>query len=302
MDVYQTVTDRIIAELESGAIPWNKPWTGLKSGAISRATGKPYSLLNQLLLGKPGEYMTFKHCKDLGGRIKKGAKAKYVVLWRPFSKEKKDKDGSIIVGDDGLPEIENLAMLRMIPVFHIDDCEDVEPLSIPEETTTATPIESAQRVLDGYVSRSGVKIRHSKQDEAYYSPGRDLISLPLMEQFRDAVSYYETAFHESVHSTGHHSRLNRINPNEPDSCFGSEKYAKEELVAELGACMLLHDVGIATDSSTRNNAAYIQSWISRLRNDKRLIVSAASRAEKAVKLIADKQDEKEDENVNLNCA
>lgn len=106
-----------------------------------------------------------------------------------------------------------------------------------------------------------------------------------MEQFEDAAGYYETAFHELTHSTGHKSLLNRFVDGASAAAFGSESYSKEELVAEIGACGILHELGLETEKSFRNNAAYIQSWLRALKNDKRLIVSAAGRAEKAIKLI-----------------
>ena len=96
MDIYAEITDRIIAELEVGTVPWEKPWTGTRSGAIRRSNGRPYSLLNQMILGKPGEYLTYKQCEAEGGRIKKGCRAKMVVFWKFVQHEKKDDHGAVI--------------------------------------------------------------------------------------------------------------------------------------------------------------------------------------------------------------
>lgn len=296
MDIYAEVTDRIIAELESGIIPWNRPWSGVSEGAIRRSNGKPYSLINQLLLGKPGEYLTFKQCKDEGGKVKKGAKSKMVVFWKVLHREKKDASGNVVRDENGLPVDDPIPMLRYYNVFHIDDCEGLEPKYTAEHLPdTASPVERAEEIIADYFGRAKLTVEHSKQNRAFYSPSRHLVSLPLMEQFEDTAGYYETAFHELTHSTGHKSLLNRFSENDGAAAFGSESYSKEELVAEIGACGILHELGLETAKSFRNNAAYIQSWLSALKNDKRLIVSAAGRAEKAIRLILGEQEDAEEE-------
>lgn len=296
MDIFAAVTDRIIAELESGIIPWNRPWTGVSEGAIRRSNGKPYSLINQLLLGKPGEYLTFKQCKDEGGKVKKGAKSKMVVFWKVLHREKKDASGNVIRDENGLPVDDPIPMLRYYNVFHIDDCDGIQPKYPAEHLpATASPVERAEEIIAEYSGRAKLTIEHSKQNRAFYSPSRHLVSLPLMEQFEDTAGYYETAFHELTHSTGHKSLLNRFSENDGAAAFGSESYSKEELVAEIGACGILHELGLETTKSFRNNAAYIQSWLSALKNDKRLIVSAAGRAEKAIRLILGEQEDTEEE-------
>lgn len=284
-DLYQEITDRIIAELEQGIIPWEKPWCGVRSGAISYATGKPYSLVNQFLL-KPGEYITFNECRKRGGKVKKGAKAHMVVFWKVLYREKKDSNGNVITDNDGKPCTEAIPFLRYFNVFHIDDCEGIEPRwndKLPTEN--AQPIEAAEQALKGYIARSGVGFENNKQDRAYYSPALDCISLPLMEQFTEIAEYYSTAFHEATHSTGHKSRLNRFTGDAANALFGSESYSKEELVAEIGSACIMHDLGIETPGSFKNSAAYIQNWLKVLKNDKRMIVNAASKADKAARLI-----------------
>lgn len=288
-DIYTEITDRIIAELEKGIIPWNKPWTGTRDGAISHSTGKPYSLLNQLLLGKPGEYLTFKQVQAKGGRVKKGAKSKMVVFWKFIQKEKTDKDGKPIRDANGLPVSESIPYLRYYNVFHIEDTEGVEPRFKDEPLNDEIrPDEKAEKVLENYLTVQGIKLVQEKGNRAFYRPSDDEIHLPLMEQFMNVAEYYSTAFHESVHSTGHPKRLNRLDTM---ACFGDESYSKEELVAEIGAASIVHELGMETDSSFRNSAAYIQSWIKALRNDKRMIVSAAGKAEKAADLIMGRQKE-----------
>lgn len=284
-DIYQEVTDAIIKELENGIIPWHKPWCGVRSGAISYATGKPYSLLNQFML-KPGEYLTFNQVKAKGGKVKKGAKAKMVVFWKVITKAKKDDSGNIITNDEGQPITESMPFLRYFNVFHIDDCEGIEPRwkdKLP--SPNAQPIEAAEATLQDYIKRSGVGFENAKQDRAYYSPAMDKISLPLLEQFPEIAEYYSTAFHEATHSTGHKSRLNRFTGEAAHAMFGSATYSKEELVAELGSACIMHDLGIETKSTFTNSAAYIQNWLQVLKNDKRMIVNAASKSDKAARMI-----------------
>lgn len=284
-DIYSEVTNAIIAELENGIIPWHKPWCGVRSGAISHATGKPYSLLNQFML-KPGEYLTFNQVKKEGGKVKKGAKARMVVFWKVISRQMKDANGQPMTNAEGNPIMENLPFLRYFNVFHIDDCEGIEPRwkdKLP--SPNAQPIEAAEAALQGYVKRSGVSFENAKQDKAYYSPIMDKISLPLIEQFPEIAEYYSTAFHEATHSTGHKSRLNRFTGEAAAAMFGSENYSKEELIAELGSACIMHDLGIETKGTFKNSAAYIQNWLTVLRNDKRMIVNAASKADKAARMI-----------------
>ena len=272
-DVYQEVTDRIVAQLEQGVIPWRKPWiVSGKECAISHSTGKPYSMLNQLILGKPGEYATFAQIKQEGGRIKRGAKAQFIVFWKWIEQEDKDNPG----------EVKKIPFLRYFNVFHLDDCEALKP---KHETSAAQPLEpdvAASAIIADYLTRSGVKLEHLPGDRAFYRPSTDTVVLPEIEQFSELAEYYSTAFHELTHSTGHVSRLNRITAT---AHFGNEEYSKEELVAEIGAAALVNHVGLETSGSFRNSAAYIQSWLKTLQNDKRLIVSAAGQAEKACNLI-----------------
>lgn len=280
-DIYATITDRIIAEMESGVIPWARPWVGHDgmNMAVSYKTGKPYSQLNQLLLGaRPGEYLTFNQVKEAGGNVKKGAKASIVVFWKMVEKGDKDEDGNI--------KVRAIPYLRYYSVFHIDDTEGVKPHKRDEYMPTEwNPEEEAERVISDYVKRSGITLEMLEQNRAYYSPMEDKVVLPLRKQFNGSTEFYSTAFHEFTHSTGHKSRLNRFADGEAPAAFGDENYSKEELVAEIGSCSIMNRLGLETGNSFRNSAAYLQSWIKALRNDKRMIVSAASKAEKAMRLI-----------------
>ena len=283
IDVYGLVTDRIIAMMEQGIIPWHRPWTGAGRWAVKRTTGEPYSLLNQLLLQTPGEYLSFNQCRKEGGKIKKGAKSKVVVFWKMLDKPRIDLEGHAIRNAEDQPVFEHIPYLQYSNVFHINDCEGLEPKSYTDERHDFNPIERAESAITDYVKRSGVGFINEEQGRAYYSPSSDRVVLPLKEQFTSESGYYATAFHELTHSTGHESRLNRFAAGA--ATFGSTSYSKEELVAELGSATILRLLGIETDETVQNNAAYVQNWIQALRNDKRMIISAASKADKAVSLI-----------------
>lgn len=285
-NVYEMVTDRIIAELEKGLIPWEKPWSGASGGAFNRISKKPYSLLNQILLGKDGEWMTFKQVQDLGGHVKKGEKSSFVVFWKIQTKQEENENGEL--------EERHIPLLRYYNVFHISQTEGIEPLH-KENLKEVEPIETAEKVLHDYISREGIKLESSISNEAYYSPMRDLIHLPKIGQFSRTEEYYSTAFHEATHSTMKKSRCDREQERKGKLvAFGSEEYSKEELVAELGSASIMNRLGLETVHSFRNSAAYIQSWIKALKNDPKMIVSAGSKAEKAVKYIFGETDPEAD--------
>ena len=302
-DVYSDITARIIEQLEQGIIPWRKPWTGINSGAISHATGRPYSIINQLILDRPGEYITFGRCKQEGGRVNKGAKHKDIYLWKVKYLQQKNEDGTPKIDDEGQPVLAAIPYLRTFAVFHISDCTGIIPrFSAEDLPKTASPDETAEHILTDYISRENITLEKIESDEAYYSPARDLIHLPIIDQFSNTSEYYGTAFHEAAHSTGHRSRLNRFEGSGAAAAFGSTSYSKEELVAEISSASILNTIGLETKSSFNNSAAYIQSWLNALKNDKRMIVSAAARAEKAVKLILNVQDTPGDNSENeLTC-
>ncbi len=269
--VYEYVTERIIKLLEEGTVPWKKPW---KNGLpINYITRKPYRGVNLFLLPGGGEYLTFKQVQKLGGKIKKGAKAHMVVFWKQVGYEEEK------LNDDGETEIviRTLPILRYYKVFSLSDTEGI-PSKL--EKFDNNPIKEAEKVLNGFKE---VPIYH-RENSAYYEPMKDYINLPTFDQFENAELYYSTAFHEMVHSTGHESRLARFKSTD-SHIFGSETYSFEELVAELGASMLSGTVGIE-EYTINNSAAYISGWLSRLRDDKTLIVKAAGKAQKACDYIS----------------
>jgi antirestriction protein ArdC len=270
-DVFEIVTNLIIEQLEHNIIPWKQPWknAGLPRNLVTR---KPYRGINSLLLRIPNyavnDFLTFKQVQNLGGRIKKGEKAHLVVYW---------------LWPDQPSEPDNLPKkpptLRYYFVFNVSQCislpERSAPLPLPQQGVSL-----CKKILEGMPLPP--EIRHL-EPIAYYDQYFDIVNMPKLETFIDEAGYFATLFHELIHSTGHPSRLNR-----PElvamSPFGSEDYSIEELTAEIGACYLLSMAGIAP-RSFENNVAYIQAWLAKLKKDKRFIVHAAARAERAVDYI-----------------
>ena len=276
-NVYEMVTERIIAELEKGIIPWEKTWTGVRDGAFNRITKRPYSLINQMLLQHRGEYATFKQWSDLGGHVRKGEKSEIVVFWKIL--EQID-----INEDTGEKELKKIPLLRYYNVFHISQVDGVEPLAPEQLNDEVEPIEAGDKIITEYIKREHLKFVECKSNQAYYSPSNDTVVVPLKEQFQLINEWYNTTFHELSHSSGHKNRLNRLQTNAIAS-FGSEDYSREELTAEISSATLMSIAGIETPRTFRNSTAYIQNWLQVLRNDNKFIVSASSKAEKAVNYI-----------------
>lgn len=275
-NIYEEVTNRIIKQLEQGEIPWRKPWNGVRNGAYNRVSKKPYSLLNQMLLEHKGEYATFKQWSDLGGKIRKGEKAEIVVFWKMLESIERNSNGEEVK--------KTIPYLKYINVFHISQIEGVEPLN-KDELIEHSPVEEAEKIKNDYVTRENFLIKECISNDAFYSPTMDYIQIPCKEQYKDVLEFYGTLFHEMIHSTGHKKRLARFEENNKMVAFGSDDYSKEELVAEIGSATLMNMIGVETNKTFKNSVAYIQSWLKVLKNDNKFIISASSKAEKAVKYI-----------------
>lgn len=280
-EIYEMITERITRELKKGKVPWLKPWTG-SAGALSRQTGKPYSWLNQLAM-PAGEYATFNQIKKEGGKVNKGAKSYPIVFWKLYTKEVENAEGET--------EEKTIPVLRYYRVFNIEEDTDLEPKRTVENIETAHTIDELERVKNGYINKYNIGFTEEEGDRAFYVPALDSVTVPKMEQFPKTAEYYSTVFHELAHSTGHKSRLNRLNMT---AHFGTCDYSREELVAELTACGIMHEMGEETSSSFRNSTAYIQSWLKALENDSKMIVWASGRAEKAFDMIMSSAEPAED--------
>lgn len=289
-DVYKMVTDRIIEELGKGRIPWRRPWKGgiasAEDMAISYTSRRAYSLLNQWLLDEPGEYLTYKQISELGGKVRKGAKSKWVVFFTQVPYKDKNKDGEEVV--------KSYPLLRYYNVFHIKDTEGIKSKVVPgERVALPQGDEAAENIIAEYIKFTGLKFQNNKpSDRAFYQPGTDKVVVPMMSQYEHLDEYYSTTFHELVHSTMKKDRCDREVENDKSS-FGNHEYSREELVAETGSAMLCSALGLDTEKAFKNSIGYLQSWIRSFENDPKMIVWAAARAEKAARFILNPKAESE---------
>ena len=292
VDVYQMVTDRVLEQIEQGIIPWHKPWNAATLSedalAISYTSRKPYSFLNQMLLGRNGEWLTFNQVKERGGNIKKGAHAGIVVFYKQIE-VKTTKRVKNAEGEEYDKEVKSrIPVLKYYHVFHIEDCEGIESKIKVEEKpkeSKVQPIKRAEKIVKDYLKAQPLLKLHNDRpsNRAYYTPMWDEITVPMLSQYKEKEEYYSTLFHEMVHSTGHSTRLNR--EEGMGNKFASHAYSREELVAELGSAMLCTNINIDTEVAFKNSVAYIKGWASKLKEDTKAIVWAASRAEKAARYI-----------------
>lgn len=278
MSVYDIVTETIVKKLEEGTIPWKRPWNGLGSpkNVISK---KEYHGINRFLLDIPrfnsNYWISYKQAKQLGGGIQKGSSYSPIVYWNWVKKK-----------DDKTKEEIDYPIFRFYRGFNLEQTEGLDELitNLEKEEEASRldfhPIQECEKLVNSYPNAPPIK---HEGNRAFYHPAKDQIKLPPKENFHDIPEYYSTLFHELSHSTGHPKRLNRKGISNP-TYFASYDYSKEELVAEMGASFLSKIAGI-DNNTIDNSAAYIQGWLSKLRNDSKLLVTAATQAEKAANLI-----------------
>lgn len=279
-DVYSRITDQIVSALEQGKKPWTQPWNASHAaGHVSRPlrfNGECYSGINVITLWASAMerdyaapiWMTFRQARELGAHVRKGEKGAPVVYANSIVKTETDEAS----GDD---VDRTIPFMKGYTVFNVEQIEDLpshyyalaEPAKNPDE-----------RIADAekFFAATGARILNGG-NSAYYRMDSDHIQMPCFDVFFNAQSYYATLAHESTHWTRHPSRLDRSFDRQR---FGDEGYAKEELVAELGAAFLCADLGLALEDRP-DHAAYIGSWLQVLRSDKRAIFTAAAHAQRA---------------------
>lgn len=269
-DVYQIVTDRIVAKLEQGVVPWKQNWHNAGM-PMNLSTLKSYRGINAMLLASLGYlrnfFLTRNQLLEFGGTIKQGEKPSPVVYWKTFDEESEDE------------EPRRKPVLRYYSVYNIEQCDGIRERDIPTLVKDITPIEHCERVVANMPDKP--KILYSG-GLAFYCLPDDYVNMPLRQSFKDSEAHYETLFHELIHSTGHPQRLNR--KEMADSAASKISYATEELTAEIGSCFLKSITGI-DGKHFDNNVAYIQGWLKALKNDNRIIVFASTHAQKAVDFI-----------------
>jgi len=295
-DAYQLVTDAIVEKLEQGVVPWHKPWTA--TGGISPMNLKSkhvYRGVNVWVLMAQGYsspyWMSIKQANAWGGRVRKGEHGTKVVFWSVIKNKSYDPTSS-----DPKKQRKKIFYLKYFTVFNVEQLDGIEDrIPAPAEKPEGfDPLAEAERIFTEMPNRPSVSYGG---DRAYYQPSSDSIRLPERESFDGAAEFYSTAFHEMAHSTGHSSRVGRKGIEEFDA-FGSEQYSKEELIAEMTAAFLCSTCEIKNDTID-NSAAYIKSWLKVLKDDKRMVVLAASAAQKAADYVLGSYkayDENEEEN------
>lgn len=281
--IYEEITARIIDSLESGVIPWARPWEATQYGEHRNGvTNRPYRGLNILLLNLVAmmkghvdpRWLTYRNAEKLGGHIKKGEKGVGVVFWKFLQVKGQEDRDPVSDSDDNDRKV--IPFARMYTVFNVEQCED---LDLPSLEITAQPQNTGKPEAEKILSLPVLKHGGSK---AYYSMSRDLIAMPVREAFESLDFYYSTAYHEIVHWTGHPARLQRTF----GARFGDQNYAFEELVAEIGAAFLGAGPGISFEKM--RHPGYIDSWLHVLKEDNRAIFTAAAKAQAAVDFVLDK--------------
>ena len=279
-DVYSRITDKIVADLEQGVRPWFKPWSAdHAAGKITRPlrhNGIPYKGINVIMLWSAAIvkgyacplWLTFKQALELGGNVRKGETGELVVYANSITKTETDAKGE---------ETEReIPFLKGYTVFNAEQCENLPAhYTAKAEPPALTPLQRIE-AADRFFAATGADIRHGGT-RAFYAEGPDYVQMPPFETFRDAESHAATLAHELTHWTKHDKRLARDMGRVK---WGDAGYAREELVAELGSAFLCADLGI-TPEVREDHAAYIASWLKVLKDDKRLIFSAASQAQRA---------------------
>lgn len=269
-ELYQSVTDKIVAEMEAGAVPWTQPWKHGKTTGImpqNAATGRPYSGMNILLLWASrianawptASYMTFKQSCERGGRIRKGEKGTPVIFTKRLTVKEDDEEKQV-------------QMARLYYVFNVAQIDGISSKTGESELVERQPDRIPSKV-DRFIKATLADIRRGG-NKAAYVPAMDFIALPEEALFKTIEHSQATALHELGHWSGNEKRLNR----DLQGRFGSEAYAAEELIAELTSAFLCAHLGIEGEL---RHAGYIRNWIVLLKKDDRAIFTAASQASKA---------------------
>nr|WP_312444236.1 zincin-like metallopeptidase domain-containing protein [Brevundimonas naejangsanensis] len=273
-EIYTRITNQIIDQLEAGVRPWTQPWTGGRPVTRPlRHDGTPYTGVNILLLWSEAfsrgfassTWMTFRQALALGAHVRKGEKGSTVVYANQIVRTETDDAGE---------EVEQrIPFLKAYTVFNVEQIDDLPNAHRP---TPSEPINPDKRLetVERFFAGLGADIRHGGS-AAYYVQASDHVQMPPFETFRDAGSYYATLGHECVHWTGHETRLAR------DFSRSAQAYAREELVAELGAAFLCADLELELEQR-EDHAAYLGHWLDVLKADKRFLFSAAAHAQRAV--------------------
>ena len=271
--IYQSVTDKIIEQLEKGCTPWVRPWNSTIQSDKNIASGNEYQGINTLILGMAGAaanyncytWGSFKQWQALGANVRKGEKGTPIVFYSPVSGSK--------VNDAGDIEKTYNAVLKTYYVFNARQVEGIE-ITEPVQQEKQFQVLPA---LEDRIIKTGANIKHGG-NRAFYAPTGDFINVPDKSSFDNESSYYATVLHELTHWSGAKHRLDRVKGKR----FGDSKYAFEELVAEMGAAFLCATYDVPGELQ---HSAYIENWLTCLKEDNKAVFKAAALAQKAADYI-----------------
>ena len=285
--VAEIITQRFIDALEGGHVPWVRPWDMWTSW--SRTTGNDYRGANQLSLSG-GEYVTFKQAKEQGIQIKKGAKSELIVKYTDYKRTVTEDEAAQMVAEFRISpkQIEHLEngkckvparSIKYYNVFNVETCTDAEQKHDKKQKRHEwDAIEEAEAIAAGYIERSALGVKVESNQPCYWPAGH-MIETGRKEQFTSPAGYYSTLFHELVHSTM--KTLKRPH----GAAKGSKGYAREELVAEIGAAYIMSYLGIEDELTAMNSNEYVRGWATKLGSDPNAILWAAPKAIEAANLI-----------------
>ncbi len=288
--VYQMVTQAIIQRMMKGDIPWRKTSTvkGTPDKFVNWKTGKPYSLINGLLLEVPGQYATWNQIEDAGGHVRKGAKAKFVLYWGEYIPKDKKEEAKRL--EEEGKDISHLKVRfpKYYNVFNVEsDTEGLELRKAEEPAKTVAsqdPTDIADMVVRDYTVNTGVTVKKDRTcPEASYDAVTDTVEMPEKDNFTYEEDFYATLMQQFVHSTASEDRCAR--KREYERIKEDNMTVREELIAEIGSSMILAVAGMRRPETHEQIAAECQRWINAMNRDFRLIVNATSGAEKAAKYI-----------------
>jgi antirestriction protein ArdC len=279
-EIRRRITDQIVAALSDPTKlpPWRKSWTSFDANIghpCNALTRKPYRGINTLLLGLSAQrrgfqsrhWLTFRQAKEMGVSVRSGEKSTHIIFFKPIRAERTTEDSE--------EKQDTFFLMRSYCVFNVEQTTGLDHLRVGNAPLTAVEIEQRHEQAEAVIAATGADIRHGG-DRAFYSPTGDFIQMPHRQQFEKAEAYYQTAGHELTHWAEHPARLNW------DRSKPENSYAMGELIAELGGCYLMGELGLPTGEDLTNHAAYLKHWLAGMQNDTKFLFRAAAQASRTV--------------------
>lgn len=283
--IFEEITGKVIASIEQGVTPWRQTW-GFVEPPQNYFSGHQYRGINAFLIylyQYPSPYFaTFNQIQKAGGRVKKGSKAHRLYfsksLWYDSKGNQYQEADFEFLPPHIRADLRRVYYIKFDLVFNMADTDGIQLKPFSKTWNENDSFEEIDYFFENLTDKPSIEVKLS--DSAFYHKGKDLLNLPLIQQFFSSSDFYATAFHELIHATGHEKRLNRATLKEFQK-FGDESYSKEELIAELGACFLCNAFGIDNVDVSQNSASYLGGWLKVLKAEPKLLWEAAAEAQKA---------------------